>query len=270
MMITKISSSLVIGGFLVGFFLLMLVVSFFYTPFAVNEMRSTERFLPPGQPYLLGTDNFGRDIFSRVMKGTQTAFLVGTISVLIGMVMGVSLGALSGYFGGWTDRIIAQLNATLQAFPGVLLALMIVAAFGPGTFNTIVALSITAIPGFIRITRSGFLQLKEYSFVEAAETIGLSPLQIMIRHILPNVVPALLVAASTGFAGALLAEAGLSYLGLGVQPPEPSWGRMLNEAQGYLLRAPWYSLAPGFVLLLAVLGFNLLSDGIRDLLDPKN
>ena len=148
-------------------------------------MHTTERFLPPGKPYLLGTDNFGRDIFSRIMKGTQTAFLVGAISVLIGLVIGVCLGALSGYFGGWFDRIIAQLNATIQAFPGVLLALMIVAVFGPGTINTIVALSITAIPGFTRITRSGFLQFKEYSFVEAAETIGLGPLSIMIRHILP-------------------------------------------------------------------------------------
>jgi peptide/nickel transport system permease protein len=265
----KTSFNLVIGGLLVGFFFLMLIVSFFYTPFAVNEMHTTERFLPPGKPYLLGTDNFGRDIFSRIMKGTQTAFLVGAISVLIGLVIGVCLGALSGYFGGWFDRIIAQLNATIQAFPGVLLALMIVAVFGPGTINTIVALSITAIPGFTRITRSGFLQFKEYSFVEAAETIGLGPLSIMIRHILPQIVPALLVAASTGFSSALLAEAGLSYLGLGVQPPEPSWGRMLNEAQGYLLRAPWFSLAPGCVILLAVLGFNLLSDGIRDLLDPN-
>ena len=266
---TKASLRLMIGGSLVGCFLLMLVVSFFYTPFAVNEMRSTERFLPPGKPYLLGTDNFGRDIFSRIMKGTQTAFLVGTLSVLFGMAFGVSLGALSGYFGGWADQIITQISAVIQAFPGVLLALMIVAILGPGTFNTIVALSITALPGFIRITRSGFLQLKEYSFVEAAKTIGVSPLMIMLRHILPNLLPSLLVAASNGFAGALLAEAGLSYLGLGVQPPEPSWGRMLNEAQGYLLRAPWYSLAPGLVLVLAVLGFNLLSDGFRDLLDPK-
>lgn len=270
MMQRKFSSNLIIGGLIVGFFFLMLTVSFFYTPFAVNEMRSAERFLPPGKPYLLGTDNFGRDVFSRIMKGTQTAFLVGTVSVLIGMVIGVSLGALSGYFGGWLDRTITQLNATIQAFPGVLLALMIVAVFGPGTVNTIIALSITAIPGFTRITRSGFLQFKEYSFVEAAVTIGLSPLTIMCRHILPQIVPSLLVAASTAFAGALLAEAGLSYLGLGVQPPEPSWGRMINEAQGYLRQAPWYSLAPGLVLLLAVLGFNLLSDGIRDLLDPKH
>lgn len=207
MMKRKISSNLVIGGLLVGCFLLMLIVSFFYTPFAVNEMRTTERFLPPGKPYLLGTDNFGRDIFSRLMKGTQTAFLVGAVSVLIGLVVGVSLGALSGYFGGWVDRIIGQLNATIQAFPGVLFALMIVAVFGPGTINTIVALGITAIPGFTRITRSGFLQLKEYSFVEAAETIGLGPLPIMFRHILPQIVPNLLVAASTGFAGALLSLA---------------------------------------------------------------
>ncbi len=266
---TKVSLSLVIGAALVGCFLLMLVVSFFYTPFAVNEMRSAERFLPPGRPYLLGTDNFGRDIFSRIMKGTQTAFFVGTLSVLFGMALGISLGALGGYFGGWTDRILTQLGTTIQAFPGVLFALMIVAVWGPGTFNTIVALSITAFPGFMRITRSGFIQIKEYSFVEAAQTIGVSPLKIMLRHILPNLLPSLLVAASNGFAGALLAEAGLSYLGLGVQPPEPSWGRMLNEAQGYLLRAPWYSLAPGIVLVLAVLGFNLLSDGLRDLLDPK-
>jgi len=265
----KISFNLLIGGLIVGFFLLMLIVSFFYTPFPVNEMRSSERFLPPGWPYLLGTDNFGRDIFSRIMKGTQTAFFVGTLSVCLGLVIGAGLGAAGGYFGGWVDRLIGQLTATIQAFPGVLFALMIVAVCGPGTVNTIIALSITAIPGFTRITRSGFLQFKEYSFVEAAKTIGVGPLRIMLRHILPQILPELLVAASTGFSSALLAEAGLSYLGLGVQPPEPSWGRMLNEAQGYLFRAPWYSLAPGLVLILAVLGFNLLSDGIRDLLDPN-
>ncbi len=269
-MTRKVSLNLILGGALVLLFLFTMVVSFFYTPYDVNQMRSEERLLPPGGRYRLGTDNFGRDILSRIMKGTQTAFLVGTISVIIGMVMGVILGAVSGYFGGWLERIIMQINETIQAFPGVLLALMIVAAFGPGTFNTIIALSITAIPGFMRITRSGFLQYKEYSFVEAAEMLGISSPGIMFKHILPNLYPTIVVAASAGFAGTLLAEAGLSYLGLGVQPPEPSWGRMLHEAQSYLFKAPCYSLAPGFTILLSVLGFNLLSDGVRDLLDPKS
>lgn len=265
---TKISINLILGCIILAFFLFIMFISFFYTPYDANQMRSEERFHPPGDRYLLGTDNFGRDILSRIMKGTQTAFFVGTISVVIGMLIGVILGALSGYFGGWYDRVIMKINETIQAFPGILLALMIVAVFGPGTINTIVALSITAVPGFIRITRSGFLQFKECNFVEAAKALGFSVWRILFRHILPNLLPTLIVAASNGFAAALLAEAGLSYLGLGVQPPEPSWGRMLHEAQNYLFKAPWYSLAPGFALLMLILGFNLLSDGIRDLIDP--
>lgn len=266
----KWNINMMIGGGMIALLLLILIVSFFYTPYDVNEMNTSERFASPSAKYWLGTDNFGRDIFSRIMQGTQTAFLVGLIAISIGAIGGTIIGALAGYVGGWTDELLMRVMDAMSAFPGILFALMFITVFGPGTVNTMIALGIMAIPNFARISRSGFLQYKEQEFVMAAKAIGLPPLAIMFRHILPNALSPLIVAASLGFASAVLAEAGLSYLGLGVQPPDPSWGRMLNEAQSYAFKAPWYTLAPGMMIILAVLGFNLLGDGLRDFRDPKH
>ncbi len=265
----KKNLNLYIGGGLILIQLLAMLVSFVYTPFDPNEMNIQERFSPPSWNHWLGTDNFGRDILSRIMKGSQTAFLVGTIAVSIGLTIGTFIGAFAGYLGGWIDEIIMRLTDTLQAFPGILLALMFITVFGPSTVNTMLALSLVSIPVFSRISRSGFIQYKQFEFVEAARAMGLSTIRIMFLHILPNVMSPLIVAASMGFASAVLAEAGLSYLGLGVQPPDPSWGRMLNEAQNYIFKAPWYTLSPGIMITISVLGFNLLGDGIRDLRDPR-
>ncbi|GIO27015.1 ABC transporter permease [Ornithinibacillus bavariensis] len=261
--------NLLLGGAILVFFLVMMTVSFFYTPYGVEEMDIPNKLQSPSAAHLLGTDEFGRDIFSRMMKGTQTAFFVGIVAVGIGLVVGTIVGGISGYLGGWVDEIIMRVIDALMAFPGIILALMLVAVFGSGMWNTAIALGLMAIPGIARIARSGFLQTKEQDFVLAAKAMGIKPITIMFRHILPNVSSPLIVAASIAFAVAILAEAGLSYLGLGVQPPDPSWGRMLKDSQPYLVSAPWYTYAPGVAITLVVLGFYMLSNAISEISDPR-
>jgi peptide/nickel transport system permease protein len=263
------SKPLMIGSSLIGVLLLLMLISLFYTPYGPNEMNASMRLASPQLTHLFGTDNFGRDIFSRIMNGAQTAFLIGFSSVAIGLVFGVLIGAIAGYFGGWLDEIIMRIIDAMLAFPGILLAIMLVSVFGPGLNNTIIALGIMSIPSFSRIARSGFIQYKEFDFVKASIAKGAGPLRIIFYHILPNMVSSLVVATSLRFSGSILAEAGLSYLGLGVQPPNPSWGRMLNEAQPFMINAPWYVLITGVVITVMVLGFNLIGDGIRDLYDRK-
>jgi len=259
-----------LGMMIVALLFLMMLISLFYTPHDPNEMNIQERFQSPSSEHWMGTDNFGRDIFSRIMKGAQTSFLVGTISVFTGLVFGTLLGAIAGYFGKWVDEAIMRVMDAMMAFPGLLLALMFIAVLGPGIFNTTIALGIMFIPNFARISRSGFIQYKEFDFVQAARVVGISDIKIIFRHILPNIMSPLIIAASMGFSSAILAEAGLSYLGLGVQPPDPSWGQMLNEAQSHLSKAPWFTLAPGITIIVTVVGFNLLGDGIRDLGDRRS
>ncbi len=265
----KKRASITIGFVLIMFIFLMMITSLFYTPYEENKMMVGPRFSPPAMANLFGTDNFGRDIFSRIMVGTQTAFLVGTIAVSIALIGGIILGAMAGYWGGWIDEIIMRIIDAMMSFPGILVAIMFIAVFGPGLVNTMIAIGIISIPNFARISRSGFIQYREFEFVKAAKSIGAGSFRIMFIHILPNIISPLIVAASLGFATSILAESALSYLGLGVQPPHPSWGRMLNEAQSYMMMAPWYAVAPGIMITISVLGFNILGDGIRDLLDPR-
>lgn len=258
-----------LGVILVSLLGLMMIISIFYTPYDPNAMDPTEKLAPPSTEHLFGTDNFGRDIFSRVMEGSQTAFIIGVSAVTIGFVFGFLLGATAGYFGGWLDEIISRFIDAMLAFPGILLAIMLVSVFSTGMTNTIIALGIMSIPSFARIIRSSFIQYKQYDFVKASIAKGASSTRIIIRHIFPNVISPILVAAALSFSGSILAESGLSYLGLGVQPPDPSWGRMLKEAQPYIASAPWYVIFTGVIITLMVLGFNLLADGLRDKQDKK-
>lgn len=262
--------SFLLGSSIISFLLLIMLMSFFFTPHSPTQMHVQDRFGSPSSRYILGTDNFGRDILSRLMIGTQTAFFVGLVSVSIALLGGTFLGALAGYYGGWLGEIIMRIIDTLMALPGILVAIMFIAVLGPGLFNTMLALGIMAIPTFARIARSGFLQYREFEFVHAARALGASSFRIIFRYILPNILSPLIIATSLGFSTAILAESALSYLGLGVQPPLPSWGRMLREAQSFYRIAPWYPIAPGVIITLTVLGFNLLGDGIRDLLDPRD
>lgn len=259
----RIDWNFVVGFILLGITILLMLISMIHTPYDSNEMSLTDRFKPPDFRHLMGTDNFGRDIFSRIIDGTKTTFFVAISTVFIGTFFGILFGAIAGYAGGWIDEAIMRMNDAMTAFPGILLALVMVTVLGQGKYTIVLALGLLFIPSFSRITRSGFIQLKEQDFVKSAKVFGASPFRIMFAHILPNIYPSLLSAITIGFSNAILSEAGMSYLGFGVQPPDPSWGRMLSEAQSYLFNAPWYAIAPGLIIIITVLGFNFISEGLR-------
>jgi peptide/nickel transport system permease protein len=252
----------ILGLLITGFVLLLVLIGFFYTPYDPNKMNSALKNSPPSLSHLLGTDNFGRDILSRVMEGAGTTYIIAVAIVFIGASLGTIVGALTGYFGGWFDEVLMRLNDVLTSFPSILLALVFVSVFGPGTYNIIFAMGLIFIPSYARVVRSEFIVLKERDFVKNAKLMGAGSLRIMFLHILPNTKKVLIPALLIGFNNAVLAEAGLSFLSLGVQPPQASLGRMLSEAQSYILNSPWYAMAPGVMIILTVLGFSLISGGV--------
>lgn len=254
--------TLTIGLILVAFLLLMMLGGLLFSPYRAEQMNKKEKFLAPCFTHLMGTDNFGRDIFTRVQKGMGMTVLIALSVTGIGAFLGTILGAVTGYYGGWLDEVLMRLNDMLAAFPGILLALVFISVLGNGKYNIILALGIIFIPSYARIVRGEFLRLREADYVKSAKLMGASDFRIMWVHILPNGLPALLSALTVGFNNAVLAEAGMSYLGIGVQPPDASLGRMLSEAQGYLFSAPWYALCPGLVIILLILGFSFISEGI--------
>ncbi len=225
--------------------------------------------VPPNQQHLFGTDSVGRDIFSRVLYGARYSLTIGVVSIAIGLTSGLGLGLVGGYYGGWVDQVIIRVVDVLMAFPGILLAFAIVGAFGPGLFNAMIAVGIWSSPLFARIIRSTVLTIKEQEFVTAARSIGASNFGIIFRHVLPNCVAPVIVLVSLRMASSILAAAALSFLGLGAQPPTPEWGAMLNDGRDYLRLAPHISTFPGLAIVVTVLGFNLLGDGLRDALDPR-
>ncbi|MBR2407595.1 MAG: ABC transporter permease [Lachnospiraceae bacterium] len=249
----------IIGVVLVGLAVIVSLTGCFYTPYDPDAMDATLKNASPSLSHLFGTDNFGRDVLSRVMKGAGTTLLVGLAVVSIGAVGGCLMGAFTGYFGGKADLILMRVNDAVAAIPSILLALVFVGVFGSGTVQLVAALGILFIPSFARVVRSGFIVQKELDYVKNARLMGAGHLRIMFVHILPNIKSSLLSALAIGFNNAVLSEAAMSYLSLGVQPPHASLGRMLSEAQPYLFRAPWNAVAPGLMILFSVLGVGLLS-----------
>jgi len=224
---------------------------------------------PPSALHLLGTDDIGRDILARIMFGARASLLAGLISVAIALAIGVPLGLAAGYVGGFLDTVISRLTDAMLAIPFLILAIALAAFLGPSLRNAMIAIGVSTTPIFVRLTRGQVMAVKVDDYVEAARAVGNPPWRVVLVHILPNILPALMVQASLSIAAAIIAEAALSFLGLGQQPPAPSWGSMLNAAQRFLANAPWMAVWPGLAIFLTVLSFNLLGDGLRDALDPR-
>ncbi|TCV62258.1 peptide/nickel transport system permease protein [Neorhizobium sp. R1-B] len=223
----------------------------------------------PSAMYWLGTDDLGRDILSRMIWGAQASLMAGVFSVAISVCIGVPFGLVAGYFGGWVDMVISRVTEALLAMPFLIMAIALAAFLGPSLMNAMIAIGLSAMPIFVRLTRGQVLAVKTEDYVEGARAVGLNHLEIMLRYILPNVMAPIIVQATLTIATAIIAEASLSFLGLGQQPPAPSWGSMLNVAKNFLNQAPWMAMWPGAAIFLVVIGFNLLGDGLRDALDPR-
>jgi peptide/nickel transport system permease protein len=261
--------NLAIGLCITLIIVLTALISLGYTPHNPNRMNLSERFQAPNGTHWLGTDQYGRDIFSRVMKGSGNSILVGVVAVSIGISFGILLGSLAAFYKRWVDEAVMRIADVLYGFPAVLSAILITSILGPGVVNSMIAIGIFNIPVFARLTRATSLSIWERDYVTSAKAIGRSNVGIVYKYILPNILSSLVVQGTVQFAIAILAEAGLSYLGLGTQPPHASWGRMLNEAQTFMGTSAWLAIFPGCAIAFAVLGFNLLGDGLRDILDPK-
>ena len=264
------SRNLILGGVLTGIFVVAALLSFIWTPDSVEAMNIANRLKPPSADNFLGTDHFGRDILSMLMVGARTSIAVALVAVGIGMGLGVPLGlAAAARRGGMLDEVIMRMNDLIFAFPSLVIAILITAVFGPSATNAIIAIGIFNIPVFARITRGAALSLWKREFIMAAQVAGKTRSRISVEHILPNVANLLIVQGTIQFSLGILAEAGLSYVGLGAQPPIPSWGRMLADAQTMVSLAPHVALIPGLTIVAMVLGLNLLGDGLRDALDPR-
>jgi len=241
----------------------MSLLSFFWLPHDYNLMDHTKRFLPPGKNHILGTDNFGRDIFSRIMAGGGNSLLVAVCTVAGAAAAGSILGMLAGFVGGIAGEIIMRIIDTINSFPGIVIALMFTAIMDNGKFTLFIALLILFIPSYTRVMRTIALQYKDAAFIQAERLLGAGFFRITFIHILPNVIPSLLCASVIGLSNAILAESAMSYLGMGIQPPNPSWGRMLYESQTWFFNAPWCAIAPGIFIMLTVIAFHMLGEGLR-------
>ncbi|PRQ11857.1 peptide ABC transporter permease [Corynebacterium sp. 13CS0277] len=260
----------IVGAVLVCAILAMAALSFAWTPYDPLHAVPSERLLGMSAQHWAGTDRFGRDVFSQLMVGARISLMVGVVAVGIGMGLGTPLGILAGMRGGWADQIVMRISDVLLAFPALLMAIVTGAIFGASTLSAMVAIGVAGIPGFARVARAGTRQLMSRDFVAAARINGVTGVRLAARHIAPNIVGIVIVQASVAFALAILAEAALSFLGLGTPPPDPSWGRMLQSAQAALGSSPMLAVWPGAAIACAVLGFNLLGDGLRDYFDPKH
>lgn len=261
--------SFLVGGALTMLLLLAATLSLVWTPWPVFDVNMPGKLASPSAAHWLGTDPFGRDVASLLLVGARNSILVGVIAVGIGMTIGTLLGLIAAACKGWVEELIMRLSDFTFAFPAILSAIMMTAVFGAGIVNSIIAIGIFNIPTFARVTRASANAIWSREFILAARACAKGPVRITLEHVLPNVLSVLVVQGTIQFALAILAEAALSYLGLGTQPPQPSWGRMLSEAQSLLFQAPLLAVFPGVAIVLAVLGLNLMGDGLRDVLDPR-
>jgi peptide/nickel transport system permease protein len=258
-----------LGAVLIVLFLMTAAFPGVFTQYDPLEMNKKHRLEAPSAQFLFGTDEFGRDIFSRVIYGSRVSLFISFFTVVLANFGGIILGVWGGYFGGLRDNIVMRLMDVMFSFPFILLAILIIAITGPGIFNVIISLAVAYLPFSARIARGAVLAVKESQYVEAARASGAGDLRVILKYILPNIAAPIVVYVTMSFAFALLSEAGLQFLGLGARPPTPSWGLMLNETRGIIEFAPWTGIFPGVAIAVAVIGFNLFGDGMRDLLDPK-
>ncbi len=259
----------IVGAVLVGSFLIGSLSAPLLAPQGYDEQDLVRRLERPSALHPLGTDMLGRDLFGRIVWGARISLMVGVLAVAIGFTVGSLLGLLSGFYATLLDRVVMGAMDILLAFPGILLALAIIAALGPGLYQVMIAVGVHQIPSFARVVRGSVLSVRKYEYVDAVRAIGASDIRIMLRHIVPNVIAPVIVLASLDIGTAILASAGLSFLGLGAQPPLPDWGGMINQGRAFLRSAWWVGVFPGLAIMLTVLGFNLVGDGLRDALDPR-
>ncbi len=253
----------ILGGAMVFIVIFVAVLNLFWTPADPTRMNAAERFAAPSAAHPFGTDNFGRDILSRVMNGVGQTILISSLVMVISSSCGVLIGAVAGYNGGWFDDLIMRITDAINGFPSILLALVVISVLGPGRKNLIISLGIAFIPSFVRIVRGEFIRLRDADYILRARLMGVSRPRILFVHILPNIFSTFWVAVMIGFNNAILAESGMSYLGIGTAPPDATLGNMLSDAQGYLTRAPWYAIFSGLSIVFIVLGASLLSEGLR-------
>ncbi|PKR85758.1 ABC transporter permease [Heyndrickxia camelliae] len=258
-----------IGLLIVVFFILIAIFANYIAPYGINEQHFKDKHLPPSAKHWFGTDDFGRDIFSRVIFGARISLSVGFFSVVGSAIIGSFLGIISGYYGKWLDAIISRIFDILLAFPSILLAIAIVAMLGQSLQNALIAIAIINIPTFGRLLRARVLSVKEEEYITAAKAIGMKDSRILLHHVLPNSLAPIIVQGSLAIATAIIEAAGLGFLGLGAQPPTPEWGKMLSDSKDFIIQAPWTVFFPGIAIMLTVLGFNLMGDGLRDALDPR-
>lgn len=262
--------NLTIGGVIVGVLIAVAIFAPWIAPFdPVRDADLNNYLQPPGEPFRLGADLFGRDVYSRIVYGTRISLGIGAAVQASALTLGMTLGLLSGFYGGWIDNTIMRVAEVIFAFPGLLFAIAIMAVIGPSLYNVFLALGLVGWTSLARVVRGQVLAIKQQEYVDAARVLGASNTRIIVRHVLPNTVAPAIILVTLGIGGAILAEASLSFLGLGAQPPTPSWGSMLSTGRDYLLQAPWLSIFPGLAIFVTVMGFNLLGDGLRDLLDPR-
>jgi len=258
-----------VGLIIVLFFILLAIFASFLTKEGINEQVMSDRLQPPSSEYWLGTDDFGRDILSRIIHGARISLWVGFSSVIGSIIAGSLLGIVAGYYGRWVDTIISRFFDIMLAFPSILLAISIVAVLGPSLRNALIAIAIINVPNFGRLIRSKVLSIKEDEYIMAAKGIGMKDSRILFSHILPNSIAPVIVQGTLAIATAILEAAALGFLGLGAQAPTPEWGKMLADSKDFIQSAPWTMIFPGLAIMLTVLGFNLMGDGLRDAMDPK-